>query len=339
VRDQIVDFVRRWSKKTEIGAGRFINWLGVTASKFYDWRQRYGRVNEHNGWVPRDFWLEQWEKEAIIDFHQNNPLEGYRRLTFMMLDAEVVAVSPASVWRVLKQAGLLARWRGKPSHKGSGFEQPPQPHQHWHIDISYINLSGTFYYLCSVLDGYSRFLLHWDLRESMTEAEIEVILERAKEKYPEAKPRIISDNGPQFIARDFKEFIRISGMTHVRTSPYYPQSNGKLERWHKSLKTECIRPGTPLTREDAVRLIQNYVDHYNTVRLHSAIGYVTPQDMMAGRQAEIHAERDRKLEQARRLRQLQRQHVATPAAPRLPFGAKMTSPGETEAGNAGMQPC
>ena len=67
-------------------------------------------------------------------------------------------------------------------------------------------------------------------------------LERAKEKYPEAKPRIISDNGPQFIARDFKEFIRISGMTHVRTSPFYPQSNGKIERWHKSLKRECIRP-------------------------------------------------------------------------------------------------
>jgi transposase InsO family protein len=81
----------------------------------------------------------------------------------------------------------------------------------------------------------------------MTEAEIEVILQRGREKYPEAKPRIISDNGPQFIARDFKEFIRIAGMTHVRTSPGYPQSNGKLERWHKSLKSECIRPGTPLT--------------------------------------------------------------------------------------------
>ncbi len=123
----------------------------------------------------------------------------------------------------------------------------------------------------------------------MTEAKIEVILQRAKEKYPEARPRIISDNGPQFLARDFKEFIRISGMTHVRTSPFYPQSNGKIERWHKSLKGECIRPLTPLTLEDARRLIQTYVDHYNTVRLHSAIGYVTPQDMLEGRQAEIHA--------------------------------------------------
>ena len=336
VRDVVVDFVRCWSGKTEIGAGRFIRWLGVRASKFYDWREGYGRVNEHNGWIPRDFWLAPWEKQAIIGFHQEHPLEGYRRLTFMMLDADVVAVSPSSVWRVLQQAGLLSRWKGKPSRKGSGFEQPPQPHQHWHIDVSYINVSGTFYYLCSILDGYSRSIVHWDLRESMTEAEIEIILQRAREKYPEAKPRIISDNGPQFIARDFKEFIRIAGMTHVRTSPYYPQSNGKLERWHKSLKSECIRPGTPLTREDALHLIQSYVDHYNTVRLHSAIGYVTPHDMLAGQQAEIHAARDRKLEQARHQRQLRR---AAEELAHFSNTTTMTSPGETEAGSAGMQPC
>ena len=305
-----MDFVRRWSEKTEIGAGHFIRWLGITASKFYSWRKRYGCVNEHNGWIPRDFWLAEWEKQAIIDFHRKNPLEGYRRLTFMMLDADVVAVSPSSVWRVLSQAGLLGKWNGKPSKKGTGFEQPSEPHQHWHIDVSYINIAGTFYYLCSVLDGYSRLIVDWDLRASMTETEIEIIMEGAKEKYPEAKPRIISDNGPQFIARDFKEFIRISGMTHVRTSPYYPQSNGKIERWHKSLKSECIRPGTPLTPEDAKRLIQQYVDHYNTVRLHSAIGFVTPQDMIEGRQTEIHAARDRKLEQARQPRQLRRQKAA-----------------------------
>lgn len=310
MRDQIVDFVRYWSEATEINAGRFVVWIGVGNSKFYDWRSRYGCVNEHNGWVPRDFWLEDWEKQAIIKFHLENPLEGYRRLTFMMLDAGLVAVSPSSVWRVLGKAGLLKRWNGKPSKKGTGFEQPLQPHEHWHIDVSYINISGTFYYLCSVLDGFSRSIVHWDLREAMTEADIEIILQAAKEKYPAAKPRIISDNGPQFIARDFKEFIRISGMTHVRTSPYYPQSNGKLERWHKSLKSECIRPGTPLTPEDARRLIQQYVDHYNTVRLHSAIGFITPADMLAGRQAEIHAARDRKLEEARQLRQKRRQQAA-----------------------------
>jgi transposase InsO family protein len=144
----------------------------------------------------------------------------------------------------------------------------------------------------------------------MREADVEVILQRAKEKYPEAKPRIISDNGPQFIARDFKEFIRISGMTHVRTSPYYPQSNGKIERWHKSLKSECIRPGTPLSLEDARRLFESYVEHYDNVRLNSATGYITPKDVLAGRQQEIHAERDRKLEAARQQRQSHRQQAA-----------------------------
>ncbi len=144
----------------------------------------------------------------------------------------------------------------------------------------------------------------------MTEADIEIILQRAKELYPEAQPRIISDNGPQFIARDFKEFIRISGMTHVRTSPFYPQSNGKIERWHKSLKGECLRPGTPLSLDDARRLVEGYVEHYNNVRLHSAVGYIAPKDMLAGQQQEIHAKRDRKSEAARQERQIRRQQAA-----------------------------
>jgi len=228
----------------------------------------------------------------------------------MMLDDDVVAVSPSSVYRVLKQAGRLDRkWR-KPSKKGTGFVQPLAAHDHWHVDVSYVNLGGTFYYLCSVLDGYSRFIVHWELRESMTERDVETIVQRAKEKFPEAKPRIISDNGPQFIAKDFKEFIRLSGMTHVRTSPYYPQSNGKLERWHKSLKVECVRPACPADTDEARRLIASYVTHYNEVRLHSALGYVTPADKLAGLEPAIFAERDRKLEAARAQRADARQKVA-----------------------------
>jgi len=307
VRDEVMDFVNRWSDRTEVAVVRMTAWLGVRSSKFYDWRSRYGKVNEHNAWVPRDHWLEDLEKVAILDFDAQHPLEGYRRLAFMMLDADVVAVSPSSVYRVLKQAGRLEGWNRKPSRKGTGFEQPWQAHEHWHVDVSYINVCGTFYYLCSLLDGYSRYIVHWEIREQMTEADIEVIIQRGREKFPEAYPRIISDNGPQFIARDFKEFIRICGMTHVRTSPYYPQSNGKLERWHKSLKSECIRPGTPLSLEDARRLVADYVEHYNTVRLHSAIGYVAPADKLASREPAIFTERDRKLDEARARRKVARQ--------------------------------
>ncbi len=282
-------------------------WLGITASKFYDWRCRYGLANEHNARVPREWWLEEWEKAAIVNFHAEYPREGYRRLAFMMLDANVVAVSPSSVYRVLKDAKLIKSHNSKPSLKGTGFVQPLRPHEHWHVDVSYINVAGTFFYLCSLLDGCSRFIVHWEIRETMTEADVETIIQRAREQYPDARPRIISDNGPQFIAKDFKEFIRLCGMTHVRTSPYYPQSNGKIERWHRSLKSECIRPGVPLSLADARRLVTNYVNYYNTTRLHSSIGYVTPADKLAGRDPAIFAERDRKLVVARERRQTARE--------------------------------
>jgi putative transposase len=307
IRDAVMDFVRHWSASTELPDQRFIGWLGISSSKFYQWRSRYGRVNEHNGWVPRDFWLEEWEKQATIDFFHENPLEGYRMLTFMMLDQDVVAVSPSSVYRVLREAGLLRKWPNEPSKKGQGFDQPLRPHEHWHVDIAYLNICGTFYSLCSVLDGFSRYIVHWEIRQQMTEAEVEIIIQRAREKFPGATPRIISDNGPQFIARDFKQFIRVCGMTHVRTSPYYPQSNGKLERWHKTIKSRCIRPGTPLSLEDAQRLVGRFVEHYNTVRLHSAIGYISPLDKLAGREHLIFQQRDSKLEQARERRKQNRQ--------------------------------
>ena len=294
-------------ERTELSAKKFVAWLGVATSKFYQWRERYGKVNEHNGRIPRDFWLESWERDAIVAFHDRNPLEGYRRLTFMMLDQDVVAVSPSSVYRVLKGAGRLNRNWQKPSKKGTGFVQPLRPHQEWHIDIAYVNVAGTFYFLCTLLDGYSRFIVHWELRESMKEQEVETILQRAREKYPDEHPRIISDNGPQFIARDFKEFIRQAGMTHVRTSPYYPQSNGKVERWHRTVKGTCLREGSFANVEEVRRALEKFVAHYNEIRLHGAIGYVTPADKLAGREKEIFAARDAKLEAARERRRLARQ--------------------------------
>ena len=274
-------------------------WIGLATSKYHQWKGRYGKANTHNGKIPRDWWLEDWERHAIIEFHDANPLEGYRRLTFMMLDEDIVAVSPSTVYRVLKRAGRLDRQSSGCSTKGSGFKQPKKPHDHWHVDISYINVGGTFFYLITVLDGYSRYIVHFDLRESMTEVDVEIVCQAALEKHPGVTPRIISDNGPQFIAKDFKAFVRFSGMTHVTTSPYYPQSNGKLERFHGTIKKECIRPSCPRNYDEAMHQISTYVKRYNEVRLHSAIGYITPADCLCGLADEIHTERDRKLEEAR----------------------------------------
>lgn len=162
-------------------------------------------------------------------------------------------------------------------------------------------------FLISVLDGFSRSIIHWDICESMREQDVELVLQKALEKHPGVKPRIISDNGPQFIAKDFKVFLRIFGLSHARTSPYYPQSNGKLERWHGTIKDECIRPSGPQTVEEAIKLVRDYVDHYNNQRLHSAIGYVTPADKLAGHAEPIQAARDERLEAARERRRERRQ--------------------------------
>jgi transposase InsO family protein len=291
-----------------------LRWAGVPRSKFAEWIRRYGKANEHNALVPRDHWITAEERERILAYHAQHSLEGYRRLTFMMLDDDVVAVSPTTTWRVLSAAGVLDRWKRKPSKKGTGFVQPLKPHEHWHVDIAYLNIRGTFYYLCSVLDGASRAILHFEIHESMKEAQVELILQRAKEKYPNAKPRIITDNGPQFVAREFKDFIRELGMTHVRTAPFYPQSNGKIERWHNTMKNDSIRVTPPESLDEARDIVGGFVDHYNGKRLHSAIGYVTPNDVLAGRQQQIWDARDRKLEAARDARAQRRAVVREEAA-------------------------
>ena len=308
-------------------------------SKFYDWRRRRSQANAHNDAVPRESWLTDQETEAVIQFHQENPSEGYRRLSYMMLDADVAAVSPSSVYRILKRRGLLQRWNRSPSKKGDGFDQPTAPHEHWHTDVTYVNICGTFYYLCSLLDGFSRYIVHWELREQMTEQDVEITLQRGRENFPAAKPRIISDNGPQFIANDFKTFIRHCGMTHVRTSPNYPQSNGKIERWHGSLKRECIRRKTPLSLDDARRIVDGYVQHYNNTRLHSAIGYIAPHDKLQGRAEAILAARQAKLAAARTQRRAvhsedrQNQYLTTGTQ-----RAILPAAGDTEAGPAGERP-
>ena len=317
LRDEAVDFVRGFSTRTGLGVRAVLAGLAVAPTQFYRWAERYGQVNTHNGRVPRDHWLTPAEQAAILAYHEKHAPEGDRRLAFMMLDADVVAVSPATVYRVLTAHGRLDRWNGTPSKKGTGFVQPLRAHAHWHIDISYLNIAGTFYYLCSILDGATRFLIHWELRERMTEADVETILQRAREAYPGVTPRIISDNGPQFVAKDFKAFIRQAGMTHVRTSPYYPQSNGKLERWHQTLKVTAIRPRAPGSPEEARRVVATFVAYYNHHRLHSAIGFVTPADVLAGRAEAIWAARDQKLEAARANRRMLWQQRSTARHPML----------------------
>lgn len=303
VRDAVVDFVGYLSPKVELPAKYLLRLIGISSSKFYSWKSRVALPNNHNGSIPKEHWCLPWEKEAIIAYAKSHREQGYRRLTYMMLDEDVVAVSPSTTYRVLKNAGLLHRFNAAASSsKGTGFKQPVKPHQHWHTDIKYVNFKGTFLFLISVIDGYSRFIVHHELRHSMQEFDVTLTIQRALEKYPEHKPRIISDNGGQYIAKDFALFIKEAGLKHIRTSPNYPQANGKIERFHRTINQECLRKRSLINVDDAKKQIASYIDHYNSKRLHSALFFLTPEDFLLDRVKERLNERERKLTDARKMR-------------------------------------
>jgi transposase InsO family protein len=204
----------------------------------------------------------------------------------MMLDSDVAAASPTTVWRVLNKEGPLRPWKPTPSKKGTGFQQPLGPHQHWHVDVSYINVSGTFYYLVSVLDGCSRYIARWDIRESITEVDVEIILDRAKEKAPAARPRIIPDKRAAVYSEGFQGAYQDQREDARQDFSPLSASNGKIERWHQSLKREYIRPGTPLSVD--VMPAALWPDMWSII---ATCAFTAPQDMWLPRLNWRHEER------------------------------------------------
>lgn len=291
------------TSKTNTPVSNLLHLIGISSSKYYSWIDRKNQVNNHNGIIPKKHWILDWEREAIINYAKEHLGEGYRRLTYMMIDDNIAAVSPSTTYRVLKSAGLLNRWNKiKKSSRGNGFIQPTEPHQHWHTDIKYVNFHGAFLFLISVIDGYSRYIVHHELRMNMQEFDVEITVQRALEKYSGVKPRLITDNGPQYISKDFAEYLKFAGLQHIRTSIAYPQSNGKIERYHRTIHEECIQSQSMINLEDAREQIAKFIDYYNNKRLHSSLFYLTPDDFMNNRINEKLEQRNIKLLLAKKAR-------------------------------------
>jgi putative transposase len=299
----VIEHITNISLRSGIPVIQLLPIIELKKVKFYRWLKRTGSPNRHNGQIPRSHWLLPEEIKAIESFAREHYSvndyflkDGYRRIAYKMLDLDIVAVSPSSVYRILKRAGLLNKWNtNNSSHKGKGFKQPDYPHKHWHVDIKYLNFNGSFLFLISVLDGYSRFVLHHEVRYHMQEFDVQLTIQKAKDKYPNARPRIITDNGSQFIAKEFKRFIKDAEFSHVKTSVNYPQANGKIERFHRTINEECLRNSSPAFFEDFQIYIEDYVKFYNTQRLHAAINYLTPEDYLNDRIEEKLKLRDAKL--------------------------------------------
>ena len=307
IKADIVNTLIRLKKQTSLPVKHFVKILGISNQKIIEWNKNKVKKEKTN--IPKSHWSTPEEQQAVIEFKKENMQTGYVRLTWMMIDRNIAYLSPSSVYRILVNAALNNKWTkpaGEP--KKEGFDQPTRVHEHWHTDISYLNYKGTFVYLISVLDGYSRAILSWDVTTRMESLDVQIILWRACDKYLEPSnqnnPRLITDNGSQFLTSEFKNTLKYFSIKNVRTSVNHPQSNGKIERFHGTIKSEKIRAMPILNFEQMKSEIGEWIDFYNNERLHSAIQYVSPMDVMNNKQEQIILERKRKLLDGKKMRKL-----------------------------------
>jgi hypothetical protein len=299
MRELVAKEIIRYKRKTGITMTVLLQYAGISRRTWHEWQERVGIETAHNNNFPREYYLTPDEVRAIVHFINENPLKGYRMLCFEMIDSNIAFVSCSSVYNIIKRYNLGKKWAEAQEMKKKGFDQPQAVHEQWHIDFSYITITGAFYYFLGILDGYSRKLLNFRLCETMSGMNAEIIVTETKELYPEARnPRIISDNGSQFLSKDFEELLVLLEFGHTLTSANHPQSNGKLERFHRTLKTEHVRRSAYFDYHDAQTRMTQWISYYNNERLHSGIWYLTPNDVFYGKKSERLAERKEKLHTA-----------------------------------------
>ena len=294
--------------RTGYSIDHYLDLFGIHRSTYYGWFSESGELlppvvrKSANPRKARDS-----EVAAVIDYRKNHMDVGYRKLTWMMVDENIVFLSESSVYQILSDHDLLSPWlRGELDPAGLEYKNKPKyPHHHWHTDIAYIKINNVFYFLIMLLDGYSRFLLDWELMPDMLGSSVEMFVQKAKEKYPFTKPMLIMDNGSQFISRDFKLLASRIDITPVHTRRNHPQTNGKIERMNGTVKNEAIRPSCPTNYQEACEILNQYAYTYNYQRLHAGVSYLRPADMFFGRGKKILNERENKILVARDARQKQ----------------------------------
>jgi transposase InsO family protein len=267
---------------------------------FYAWRQRAtaDALVDKPPQAPRTAQLLPSEREAIVTYAQAHPTLGYRRLAWTMVDAAVAAASPSAVYDVLRAAGTLYR----PPREDATLRRPPaatRADQRWHLDVLYLWVLGRWYFLVTVIDAYSRYVVAWDLCWQLTDDAMALVLRQALDRTPGASPEIVTDNGPEFVGRDFLLACKAESLKHIRTRVHHPQSNGRLERYHRTFREEGWRGEQPTDYSAAYALIAEWVQTYNSLRLHSALQYLTPWDYYRGNPVTRITERRNKLQAAR----------------------------------------
>lgn len=302
-RKNIVKDLKVQQRRTGFPVIKLLNIYGISSSTYYGWfkadnsikSERPVRSNNNKALLYEEI-------EAVKMFRCLYPDEGYRKLTWMMVDQNIVYIPETTIYRLLKRLGMLSMGIAGDKADKEYANKPKYVHHHWHTDIAYIKIRGIFYYLIMMLDGYSRFLLHWELMSDMTEISVSLFVQKTREKYPEGKPMLIMDNGTQFVSRDFKKMLSEIDLQPVHTRRNHPQTNGKIERMNGTVKKEAIKKNTPVTHREACEILNAYHYEYNYQRLHAGIKYLRPADLFFGREREILNDRKIKIMIARQNR-------------------------------------
>jgi transposase InsO family protein len=227
----------------------------------------------------------------------------YKKLTWEMVDKGIVSLSESTVYRILYREKLLGKAFKEKGDAGDEYAHKPEHvHHHWHIDIAYVVIARVSYYLVLIVDGYSRYLLSWELMTDMTGLSVELFTQATLERYPGVNPMIIHDHGPQFVTGDFKGLLRNSDCIDVPTRIKHPETNGKVERLIGVVRQEALRPGSPAHYAEARKILDQYVEYYNHERLHAGIRFLRPVDVFTGKGEEVLAVRREKLQEAKKKR-------------------------------------
>jgi transposase InsO family protein len=274
--------------------------LAISRATFYRWkgRAREGQLEDrrHDPQGQRGPLPE--EEAAVVDYAKAHPRDGYRRLCWQMVDEDVAYLSPSAVYRLLDRHDLLYRWKRSASSSGSKPKEASHPDEVWHTDLMYLWVAGRWYFLVSVLDSYSRYIVAWELALSLAAAEVVNVVHEALEARPGVKPRLVRDNGSQFVAKEWRQLVAHFELVDIATKVRHPESNGRIERYHRSVREEGLTDREPGNVNQARDVIAEWVDYYNNKRLHGALNYLRPVDYYRGDPEVLLAERRRKLAEA-----------------------------------------
>src|ERR1017187_5212887 len=308
----VMQIVAETKKRSGWRVYRTLAALGVPRSVFYAWKKRED-LEDRAGKPCRVYELLPEERAAICKFALQYPKVGYRKLTWMMVDAGIARVGESTVYRVLNEADLLSRWKRSERSSGEYHFRPIAPNQQWHTDVMYVWVAARFYFLLSFVDAYSRYIVHHKLLLSRDGKSVSTELQAALEINPEAKPRIVHDHGGEFVNRDVAAVIKAHSLIDIKTRRRHPESNGIVERFNGTVRDETDNDyGKNYLQAEAI--IARLMQHYNEERLHATLGYMTPVTWHSGHPDQVRERRAGQIAAARAHRRMTNQQRFTEAA-------------------------